>query len=32
MTNANATYDRKPAPLFDGCLLSSPLHHGIQTR
>ena len=32
MTNANATYDRKPAPLFDGYRLSSPLHQGIHAR
>ncbi len=32
MMNANATYERKPASLFDGCLLSSPLHQGIQAR
>lgn len=32
MMNANATYERKPASLFNGCRLSSPLHHGIQAR
>ena len=29
---ARRIYDRKPAPLFDGCRLSSPLHQGIQAR
>ena len=29
---ATGTYERKPALLFDGCRLSSPLHHGIQAR
>ena len=32
MMNANATYERKPASLFNGCRLSSPFHHGIQAR
>ena len=32
IVNAKSTYGRKPEPLFDGCLLSSPLHHGIQAR
>ena len=32
LMNTNATYGRKPAPLFDGCRLSSPLHQGIQAR
>ena len=32
MMNANATYERKPESLFDGCRLSSPFHQGIQAR
>ena len=27
-----STYERKPASLFNGCRLSSPLHQGIQER
>lgn len=27
-----STYERKPASLFDGCRLSSPLRQGIQAR
>ena len=27
-----STYERKPASLFDGCLLSSPFHQGIHAR
>ena len=30
--NANATYEHKPASLFDGCRLSCPFHQGIHAR
>ena len=32
MRDDKSTYERKPASLFDGCRLSSPLHQGIQAR
>lgn len=32
MRDDKGTYEREQSPLFDGCLLSSPLHQGIHAR